>query len=65
MTQEERRDLTNRFRITRELIKGEKTQREIAKTLNVSIANITRGSNFLKTIPKDFREYVKNKIGKT
>lgn len=50
LTPEEKKDLAKRFLITKELIKKEKTQREIAKDLNVSIAKITRGSNELKRL---------------
>lgn len=64
ITAEEKKDLINRYRIVRELIKGEKTQRQIAKDLNVSIAKITRGSNFLKTLTDDFYQYIKKKIGR-
>lgn len=49
MTFEERENLADRYLIIRELLLGEKTQREIAEDLNVSIAKITRGSNELKT----------------
>lgn len=48
LTQEEKTNIANRFLITNELLKNEKTQRDIAKKLKVSIAKITRGSNELK-----------------
>ncbi len=55
LTAEEKKDLATRYLIIRELVKGEKTQREMAKDLKVSIAKITRGSNFLKMISKKLR----------
>ena len=55
LTPEEREDIKTRFLIVQELVRGKKTQREIAKDLGVSIAKITRGSNFIKLISKDLR----------
>ena len=55
LTHQERNVVATRFLILRELIRGKKTQREMAKDLKVSIAKITRGSNFLKTIKPDPR----------
>lgn len=57
-TPEEKQHLANRVQLTRELLKGEKTQRAIAKDCNISIAKITRGSNMLKSIPDDLRAYL-------
>jgi len=48
LTPEECEQITTRLLIIQELLKGEKTQREIAQTCQVSIAKITRGSNELK-----------------
>lgn len=56
LTNEEREGLAKRILIIEALLKGEKTQREIAKDLNVSIAKITRGSNALKDISLKFSE---------
>ncbi len=55
LTPEEREDIKTRYLIVRELVKGEKTQRQMAKDLGVSIAKITRGSNFIKQISKNLR----------
>jgi TrpR family transcriptional regulator, trp operon repressor len=55
LTPEERKDIATRYLIVQELVRGEKTQREMAKDLGVSIAKITRGSNFLKMISKNLR----------
>jgi TrpR family transcriptional regulator, trp operon repressor len=48
LTRAEKEDIARRFAIVCELLKGEKTQREIAKQFKISIAKITRGSNALK-----------------
>jgi len=58
LTLEEKKDLTNRYLIVQELLKGELTQREIAAELQVSIANITRGSNGIKRIGDDLRNFL-------
>lgn len=55
LTFEERDAIRDRYLIVKELLKGEKSQREMAKDLKVSIATITRGSNSLKTLTKDLR----------
>lgn len=55
LTPEERKDISTRILIVKELVRGEKTQRQIAKDLKVSIAKITRGSNFLKTTSTTLR----------
>ena len=60
LTPEEREDIATRFTIVRELIRGKKSQREMARDLKVSIAKITRGSNFLKTISKDLRRLLES-----
>jgi len=59
LTPEEREDLAMRYLIIKELLSKEKTQRQIAKDLNVSIAKITRGSNELKRISRETLEYLK------
>lgn len=59
LTQEEQQAVAMRDLIIRELLKGEKTQREMAKVLHVSIAKITRGSNSLKLIDKDLKQLLK------
>lgn len=60
LTPEERADISTRYLIVRELIRGKKTQRQMAKDLKVSIAKITRGSNFLKTISQDLRRLLES-----
>lgn len=64
LTPEEKENLAMRSLIIRELLKHNKTQREIAKYLNVSIAKITRGSNELKRMKPAFLEYLKELLTK-
>jgi TrpR family trp operon transcriptional repressor len=56
LTISEKEEIGNRFQIIRELITAKKTQREIARDLKVSIANVSRGSNALKTISYDVKK---------
>jgi TrpR family trp operon transcriptional repressor len=49
LTISEREEIPKRLQIVRELLKGEKTQRTIAESLKVSIANVTRASNIIKS----------------
>ena len=60
MTIEERRAMADRMLIIRDLVQGQKTQREMADELHVSIAKITRGSNSLKIISDRLREFLIN-----
>lgn len=62
LTIEERKDVADRYLIVRDLLKGDKTQREMAEDLQVSIAKITRGSNSLKTIGENLRNFLMGKI---
>ena len=48
LTFEEKKQLATRVSLLQQLLIGEKSQREIAAYLGVSIAKITRGSNELK-----------------
>lgn len=64
LTAEERDDLATRYLIVKELISGKKTQRQIAKDLNVSIAKITRGSNELKRMNPQIIQYLQKTFTK-
>lgn len=61
-TIEEKKDLAMRYLIIKELLLEEKTQREIAKDLGVSIAKITRGSNELKRTNSKLLNYLRGKM---
>lgn len=58
-TIDERESIAKRIRIIQELLKEEKTQREIAEEGNVSIAKITRGSNALKETSPELKAFLK------
>lgn len=62
LTFEERHVLANRYLIVKDLLAGKKTQREIAEELQVSTAQITRGSNQLKQIDDSIRELLEKKM---
>jgi len=62
LTADEKANLSMRYLIVAELLKGNKTQREIAKELNVSIAKITRGSNELKRMNATFLKYLEERL---
>ncbi len=61
-TSEEKEDLATRYLIVQSLLNGEKTQRQMAKDLNVSISKITRGSNELKRVNPKLIHYLKDKM---
>ena len=62
LTPEEREQIALRVELVKELLRQEKSQREIAKELKISIAKITRGSNMLKSLPNDTLEFLKAKL---
>ena len=62
LTQEEKESIAMRCLIISDLLKQEKTQREIAENLHVSIAKITRGSNELKRMPSKLIDFLKENI---
>lgn len=59
LTFEERETMGSRYLIIKALLEGQLTQREIAETYKVSIAQITRGSNALKIIDPEFKNFLK------
>lgn len=56
LTKEEKEQLNKRILLTKELIKKEKSQRDIAKDINISICTVTRCSNALKSSPALIKE---------
>lgn len=62
LTQEEKESISSRCLIVMELLKQEKTQRDMAADLNVSIAKITRGSNELKRMSPKLIAFLKENI---
>ncbi len=59
LTMEEKNLLSSRYKIIQELLKGELPQRKIAQQYNVSIAQITRGSNALKRIDPNLERFLR------
>ena len=59
LTLEEKEDLAKRYLLVKALLEEKLTQREIAEKIGVSISKITRGSNVLKTINSNLREFLK------
>ena len=58
-TLEEKEQIALRVELVKELLKGDKTQRQISQDLNISIAKITRGSNALKTVSDALKTHIK------
>lgn len=58
MTHEEIEMLSARYGITKALIEKKLTQREISKEHKVSIAQTTRGSNALKSISPELKNFL-------
>ena len=57
LTHDEIEAISGRTIIIEELLKKEKTQREIAEHFQISIAKITRGSNALKRLDPKLKEF--------
>lgn len=64
LTPEEKQDVATRCLIVKHLLEQQQTQRQMSKTLNVSIAKITRGSNQLKRLDRKFINYLKRELNK-
>jgi len=62
LTIEEKELLASRYLIINALLEGLLTQREIAETYKVSIAQITRGSNALKVIDPALKKFLLKKL---
>jgi TrpR family transcriptional regulator, trp operon repressor len=62
LTLEEKEMLRQRFLIVKALLENRMTQREIAEKYKVSISQITRGSNAMKTIDKELKEFLQTNI---
>jgi TrpR family transcriptional regulator, trp operon repressor len=59
LTIEEKNLLASRCKIIQGLLQGKLSQREMAKQYNVSIAQITRGSNALKRIDPKLEDFLR------
>lgn len=61
-TIEEKETLSSRYQIIKSLTEEKMTQREIADTYKVSIAQITRGSNAMKIISPKLKSILKSHL---
>ena|ERR1700733_6856220 len=61
-TIEEKEHLASRMQIIRALLDKKLSQREISDKMQVSISQITRGSNALKIIDDDFLKFIENYV---
>ncbi|MBR9726670.1 trp operon repressor [Shewanella intestini] len=59
MTEEERSAISGRLKVFQTLLDGQLSQRQIAAEYQVSIATITRCSNYLKNMTDEQRQKVK------
>jgi len=57
-TLSEKDALDKRYLLVKELLADQKTQREIAQDLSLSISKITAGSNALKNISQELKDYL-------
>lgn len=62
LTDEEQKAIATRLLIIEELFKQQLSQRDMANQLHVSIAKITRGSNFLKTLDDEMKAHLKESL---
>ena len=62
LTPEEKEMLSSRFLIIKTLLEGKMTQREMTEKYNVSIAQITRGSNALKRLSPEYKSLLKKTL---
>jgi len=57
-TPEELEQMKGRHEIVQALLQGKLTQREIMDKFHVSVTQVTRGSNALKSIPSTLKAYL-------
>lgn len=61
-TIEEKENIASRMKIIRTLLDKKLSQRAISETMQVSISQITRGSNALKVIDDDLLTFIDNHV---
>ncbi|BAJ00942.1 trp operon repressor [Shewanella violacea DSS12] len=59
LTEDERSAIASRLKVFQALLKGDLSQRQIASEFQISIATITRCSNYLKSMTEDQRQKIK------
>lgn len=62
LTIEEKEHLASRMQIIRALLDEKLSQREISDKMQVSISQITRGSNALKIVSDDLLKFIENYV---
>ncbi|MCL1073621.1 trp operon repressor [Shewanella dokdonensis] len=62
LTEDERQAIAGRLKVFQLLLDGSLSQRQIAADYGVSIATITRCSNYLKNMPPERREQIRQLI---
>jgi TrpR family trp operon transcriptional repressor len=62
LTEEERSAIAGRLKVFQVLLQGEMSQRQIASEFEISIATITRCSNYLKHMSDEQRHKIKELI---
>ncbi|WP_394129736.1 trp operon repressor [Shewanella maritima] len=62
LTEEERSAIAGRLKVFQSLLAGEMSQRQIAAEYQVSIATITRCSNYLKNMTQEHRDSIQKLI---
>jgi TrpR family trp operon transcriptional repressor len=62
LTPAEKEDIQDRIEILKGLLEESLPQRELGEKLGVSISKISRGSNLLKTINSDKKEWLREKL---
>lgn len=62
LTPEEGEALPKRLILIQSLLRGQDSQRVIAEKTGISIAKITRGSNELKRINPNFKQWLSQKL---
>jgi Trp operon repressor len=64
LTTQEKADFALRYAIIKELLKKEKTHREITKHVGSSIAKVTRGANLLKKTNADLLKFLQKSLAR-
>ncbi|NRB23509.1 trp operon repressor [Shewanella sp.] len=59
LTEDERSAIASRLKVFQALLKGDLSQRQIAGEFQISIATVTRCSNYLKNMTEEQRERIK------
>ncbi|MCL1036897.1 trp operon repressor [Shewanella submarina] len=62
LTEEERSAVASRLKVFQLLLQGDLSQRQIAAEYEISIATITRCSNYLKQMPPERRQEIRDLI---